>query len=327
MRLYRRGDTGESIRDIQDRLAGLSLSTDPDRRGEFADGTQAAVFEFQKSRGLSADGIVGPDTWRALYEAGYRLGDRLLFLRRPMLRGEDVAELQSRLNGLGFDAGKVDGVFGAETQRAVLDFQRNRHLAEDGRAGPEVITEIRLVTRAAMRAGREAVRELEWFRSRPATLVGARIYLDSGCRDDHEAALTWATANSAAVALQERGGVPLLSRSHDVVLPERVRALRANRLGAELVVSFNRAHQDSAVFFFSSDHGRSEVGNLLAEAVAGRLGCGYAGRATPMLKYTRAPTVVVESDALDDKTALSVVEGLEAFFAGSTGSPQVKNWR
>lgn len=314
MRLYRVGDGGEPIRDIQDRLAGLGLDTRPDPRGEFGPATEQAVVRFQQSRGLGADGIVGPDTWRALYEAGYRLGDRLLFLRRPMLRGEDVAELQSRLNNLGFDAGKVDGIFGPDTQRAILEFQRNRHLAEDGRAGPEVITEIRLVTRAAIRAGREAVRELEWLRTRPATVVGARIYLDSSCRNEHEAALTWTAANTAAVALQERGGVPLLSRSHDVVLPERVRAQRANRLGAELIVSFGLGDPTS-VFYYSSDHGRSAVGQLLAAAVANHLRATVEGRATPMLKETRAPAVVIETAEADEKTARAVVDGIEDFFA------------
>jgi N-acetylmuramoyl-L-alanine amidase len=316
MRLYRFGDGGEPIRDIQDRLAGLGLDTRPDPRGEFGPGTEEAVLRFQESRGLGGDGIVGPDTWRALYEAGYRLGDRLLFLRRPMLRGDDVAELQSRLNNLGFDAGKVDGVFGSDSQRAVLEFQRNRHLAEDGKAGPEVITELRLVTRAAIRGGREAVRELEWLRTRPATVVGARIYLDSACRNEREAALTWTAANTAAVALQERGGVPLLSRSHDVVLPERVRAQRANRLGAELVVSFGLGTPGS-VYYFSSDHGRSEVGQLLAAAVANRLRSKVEGRATPMLKETRAPAVVIEATDTDDKTALAVVDGIEDFFSQS----------
>lgn len=318
MRLYRSGDGGESIRDIQDRLSGLGIDTRPDPRGEFGDGTRRAVLEFQQSRGLGADGIVGPDTWRALYEAGYRLGDRLLFLRRPMLRGEDVAELQSRLNNLGFDAGKVDGVFGPNTQRAVLEFQRNRYLAEDGKGGPEVITELRLVTRAAMRSGREAVRELEWLRTRPATVVGARVYLDSSCRNEREAAVSWAAASTAAVALQERGAVPLLSRSHDVILPERVRAQRANRLGAELIVSLGLADGTSgSVYYFSSDHGRSEVGQLLAAAVAARLGAKVEGRATPMLKETRAPAVVVEAVEADDKTALAVVDGIEDFFGRS----------
>ena len=47
------------------------------------------------------------------------LGDRLLYLRSPMLRGDDVAELQRRLGALGFDAGRVDGIFGPRTARAL----------------------------------------------------------------------------------------------------------------------------------------------------------------------------------------------------------------
>lgn len=327
MRLYRVGDSGESVRDIQDRLDGLGMTSDPDPRGEFAQGTRTAVRDFQLSRGLSVDGIVGPDTWRALYEAGYRLGDRLLFLRRPMLRGDDVAELQNRLNGLGFDAGKVDGIFGPDTQRAVLDFQRNRHLAEDGKAGPGVITELRLVTRSTVRAGREAVRELEWLRARTASIVGARVYLDPACRTEHETSRTWAAASAAAVHLQERGGVPLLSRSNDVVLPERIRAQRANRLGAELIVSFGLTDGADAAYYFSSDHGRSEVGALLATAIADQLACEVDGRATAMLKETRAPAVVVERTDLDHKTGLAVVDGIQRFFSEWAGKSAVSPLR
>ena len=64
-----------------------------------------------------------------------------------MIRGEDVSELQSRFNALGFDSGKVDGIFGPNSEHAVLEFQSNRFLAEDGKAGPAVVTEIHLVTR------------------------------------------------------------------------------------------------------------------------------------------------------------------------------------
>lgn len=325
MRLYRFGDAGEPVRDIQDRLLGLGLSTDPDSRGEFGDATRTAVEGFQRSRGLGVDGIVGPDTWRALYEAGYRLGDRLLFLRRPMLRGEDVSELQSRLNGLGFDVGKVDGIFGPDTQHAVLEFQRNRHLAEDGKAGPSVITELRLVTRATMRTGRESIREREWLRRLPATVVGSRVYLDAACRSDHEAAMAWSTASSAAFHLQERGGVPLLSRSNDVSLPERVRAQRANRLGAELIVSIG-LDDEAAVYFFASDHSRSEAGALLAEAVAETLGFSVDGRATPMLKETRAPAVVVACPDLSEKTGMGIADGIESFFrTASAESPPAQS--
>lgn len=315
MRLYRLGDSGEPVRDIQARLAGLGhASTDPP--GEFGEATREAVLAFQTERGLDRDGIVGPDTWRALYEAGYRLGDRLLFLRRPMLRGEDVAELQSRLNGLGFDAGKVDGIFGPNTERAVRDFQHNRHLAEDGRVGPEVVTELRLVTRSTIRTGRETIRELEWWRTRPARVVGTRIFLDPMCRSEAEASLTWRAVSAAAVALQERGATPLVSRSSDVTLPERIRAQRANRLGAELVISLGWEEDGPGIHFFESGHGRSEVGATLAAVIGRHLGLPVAGRATPILKETRAPAVVVLHPHPDEAVAATVVTALEEFLTG-----------
>ncbi|HJR91604.1 MAG TPA: peptidoglycan-binding protein [Acidimicrobiia bacterium] len=317
MRLYRLHDSGDAVRDIQDRLLGLAIDVAPDARGEFGDGTNGAVIEFQTSRGLAPDGIVGPETWRYLYEAGYRLGDRLLFLRRPMLRGEDVSDLQSRLNGIGFDAGKVDGIFGLDTQRAVLDFQRNRHLPEDGKVGPEVLTELQLITRATIRTGRETIREREWLRERPPTVVGARVYLDSACRSDHEAALTWMVASRTALGLQENGAVPLLSRSSDVPIPERVRATRANRLGAEIIVSVALTDGPPTVYYFASGHGRSEAGAMLAEEIAAKLACQTDGRATAILKETRAPAVVITLAEPDEQTASAIVEGICAFFAGA----------
>ena len=141
MRLYRLGDSGRPVRDIQDRLDSLDHSCAPDAPGEFGKGTFDAVTAFQRERGLAGDGIVGPDTWRGLWEASYRLGDRLLWMRRPMLRGDDVSELQVRLNSFGFDAGNVDGIFGPDTRRAVTEFQHNRAMDEDGIAGPGTLAE------------------------------------------------------------------------------------------------------------------------------------------------------------------------------------------
>src|SRR3989304_8600927 len=105
-------------------------------------GTEAAVRTFQESRRSAADGLVGRETWRTLVDAGYSLGDRLLYHRMPMLHGEDVAEMQRRLNAIGFEAGPGDGIFGSNTLRAVLDFQQNLRIAADGVGGPEVISEL-----------------------------------------------------------------------------------------------------------------------------------------------------------------------------------------
>jgi N-acetylmuramoyl-L-alanine amidase len=317
VRLYRFSDTGEPVRDIQARLLALGYTSDPDARGEFGEATTEAVRAFQRDRGLTPDGEVGPETWRNLYEAGYRLGDRLLFLRRPMLRGEDVAELQSRLSQLGFDPGKVDGIFGPEAERAVLEFQRNRNLTEDGTAGPAVITELRLLVRGAMRENREAVREREWLRSLPPSLVGARVFFDPACRSIEEAQASWAAASSAALELQARGGLPMLARAADTTLPERVRAGRANRHGAELVVSFQLARGDTkeAVYFYASDRSRSEAGALLASRVADAVGGVVKGKATAILRETRAPAIIVARTAMGPELGRQVVEGLEAFFS------------
>jgi len=318
MRLYRVGDQGPAVRDIQDRLAALGFDSSGDERAVFADGTRGAVTAFQKARGLDADGIVGPDTWRSLYEAGYRLGDRLTFMRRPMMRGEDIAELQSRLNSLGFDSGKVDGIFGPKTESAVIDFQRNRRLAEDGKVGPEVVTEIHLVTRGEMKEGRQAIREREWLRMLPKTVAGARVFLDAGCRDADEAREAWEAASAAALAIQDAGGLPMMSRSNDTELPERVRARRANRMGSDVIVAFRLNNDDEdCVFYFASEHGSSQAGEALARAIAMTVGGRVEGRASAMLKETRAPAAVVALRRLDEKSGHAVADGLTQFFAGS----------
>lgn len=86
-------------------------------------------------------------TWMALVEAAWSLGDRLLYLTSPNLRGDDVAELQTRLSRLGFDCGKVDGIFGHLASVAVASFQANCGLSEDGVFGPQTLRALERVSR------------------------------------------------------------------------------------------------------------------------------------------------------------------------------------
>ncbi len=316
MRRFQLGSTGEGVRDIQERLSALGHDCERDPPGEFGESTLAAVRGFQSSRGLPVDGVIGQDCWRALYEAGYRLGDRLLFLRRPMIRGDDVVELQLRLDALGFDCGKPDGIFGPQTEQGLRDFQLNRGLGIDGISGPEVITELRLVARGTMRAGRVVLREREWLRSRPSTMVGARVYFDPACRTQEEGAASWEAAAAASVALQQRGGAPILSRGVDSVFPERVRARRANRMGADIIISFQLAEQaPGAINYFASPRSHSVAGKLIAECLAEVLSLTVAGQATAILKETRSPAVVIAAHDLGEATGEDAVIGLERFFA------------
>src|SRR5207248_3202727 len=112
----------------------------------------------------------------ALVEAGYRLGDRLLYIRAPMLRGDDVSELQESLGAIGFDAGRVDGIFGPRTEVALEHFQRNVGLTVDRVCGPDTVGALRRVVRADTSASPvAAVREAQQLLDAPRQLEGRRI--------------------------------------------------------------------------------------------------------------------------------------------------------
>ena len=101
--------------------------------------TEEAVRAFQTARGLRCDGRCDENTWTALVEASWKLGDRALFLTSPNLRGDDVAELQTRLGRIGFDCGRVDGILGPRTAVALEEFQSNCGTTSDGVCGPETV--------------------------------------------------------------------------------------------------------------------------------------------------------------------------------------------
>ena len=60
-------------------------------------------------------------------------GERVLFLTKPLMKGEDVKKLQEALN---FSEGEVDGVFGPVVDAAVREFQSAHGLKSDGKVGP-----------------------------------------------------------------------------------------------------------------------------------------------------------------------------------------------
>jgi N-acetylmuramoyl-L-alanine amidase len=142
------------------------------------------------------------------------------------------------------------------------------------------------------------------------------VFLDPACRDAEEADRTWKAASETALVLQEEGAIPILSRSSDTTFPERIRARRANRLGAALIVSFQLPYvEPPAVFFFASAMSRSEAGALLAAAIAEQIGLPFEGRAHPMLKETRAPAVVVASPEMNSSLGKMVASAISGFFS------------
>lgn len=59
--------------------------------------------------------------------------------------GDDVKSLQTYLKGIGLYQGKVDGIFGPQTQTAVKQFQSSNGLTSDGIVGPKTIGALQAV--------------------------------------------------------------------------------------------------------------------------------------------------------------------------------------
>ncbi|MBE0447022.1 MAG: peptidoglycan-binding protein [Actinobacteria bacterium] len=143
MQFFAKGNRGNEVVDIQIKLSRLGYNLGPNGAdGCFGDATEIAVKEFQRDRDLIVNGRVDEKTWKVLVEATYRLGDRLLYLRSPFYKGDDVRELQNYLNTLGFNTGQVDGIYGETTERAVREFQRNVGLQSDGIFGQSTLAAI-----------------------------------------------------------------------------------------------------------------------------------------------------------------------------------------
>jgi len=109
--------------------------------GRLGNETIAAVRKLQERAGLLPDGVPGKSTRRALGRFG-RTHEKTPILGRGAF-GWDVAKLQFQLAWHGFPSGTMDGRFGEHVESAVRQFQRWTALAQDGRAGPEVIARLR----------------------------------------------------------------------------------------------------------------------------------------------------------------------------------------
>jgi N-acetylmuramoyl-L-alanine amidase len=285
-----RGEAGEGVRDLQRRLAALGHDSSADEPGEFGPATEAAVRAFQQQRGLLVDGLCGPQTWAVLVESGFGLGDRMLYFRQPMVRGDDVAELQRRLNALGFDAGREDGILGRETAAAIVELQRNLGLAPDGICGLATVAALRRVD--ALAAGSVAsVREREMLRRGPHGLGGRRVFLTAAPGFE-------ALGDAVARGLVEAGAGALLDSSG---ADDTTIAAAANQFGAALFLALRaRAGSDCLCSYFSTGTFRSEAGFRVATAVEEELAglvtnaAGPCGKAYAILRETRMAAVVCE---------------------------------
>jgi peptidoglycan hydrolase-like protein with peptidoglycan-binding domain len=146
-RTLRAGASGADVKELQQALgqAGFKVKTD----GKFGTGTLRAVKRFQRASRLKPTGTVDRRTVAALKRAlrgssanvngGYdpdnpdtnhhSLGDRIPV--KSGMSGHDIRVLQDFLTRAGFKV-KIDGEFGASTEKAVKKFETAQNRTVDG---------------------------------------------------------------------------------------------------------------------------------------------------------------------------------------------------
>ena len=254
----------------------------------FGEATEESLRRFQRDRGLLTDGICGPQSWSALVEADYRLGDRLLYYRSPMMRGDDVAELQRQLGRLGFDARWIDGIFGPSTLAAVEQFQQNAGLLPaDGVAGRGTVEALStLASRSSTELTVSEVREHERLRGQPSGIEGRRIIVA------HTGELP-AVAHRVSQQLTQAGAEVLSLGTPDL----RAQAAASNRWPGDAYLGITLADSGFSVSYFATGGFESVGGKALANecslALAGVLAQAMPAVAMqlPILRETRMPAV------------------------------------
>lgn len=331
--LLRVGDRSPRVAEVRGTLARLGLleSFEDDTRGmnsqrwtaedEFFDEALAnALRAFQQQRGIIADGTITAGTLRALREASYTLGARILSLQSNQLVGDDVAQLQSQLHDLGFYTRRIDGHFGPQTHKAVVGYQTDYALQADGVVGPDTLRALSYLGRRITGGSPQSIREQEQIRAAGPQLSGKRVVIDPGLGgaekgvivngkygEISEEEILWDLAGRIEGRMITAGMETILSRPRSANPSQRARAEIANAFGADLMISLradiyqNEKANGSACFYFGSHHGFS---SMFGEKLSGYIqreitartplqNCFYHRQTWDVLRLTSMPTVQV----------------------------------
>jgi N-acetylmuramoyl-L-alanine amidase len=323
--LAKPGDSNQVVTETIASLARLGLLRNSPT--SFDEDVVAALAHFQQSRGLSATGVLTRSTYRALEEARWRLGDRNLSVTPgALMRGDDVTTLQQRLTEMGFDCGRIDGLYGALTESAVKDFQRQVGLASDGIVGVGTYKAlIRLI--GTVKGGAPAnLRDEYLVRRRGPALNGKVIVLDpsfggeaKGCEAFglNEAQIVFDVAQRLEGRLSALGVRTFLTRGKETNPSELDRIDFANRSGADLVISIHLEQQKNSIasgvatYYYGVDAQEihSVVGEKLATLVQREISartdlvnCRTHARTWELLRLTKAPAIRVDLGYLTNES-------------------------
>ena len=210
------------VAQAQDLLNRLGYPAGP-VDGAYGNSTRAAIVDFQARQGLPRTGNVTPSLLAQLRAALATGGPAVAGAGAPVAAGgatvagagaplpaepagaadearydrEWVRELQSRLAGLGYQPGPVDGQFGSRTADAAAAFQLESGLAADGAPRPSLMAALRSRTQGSAAAPAIAAAAQASYETAPdpdyRTLLALQMAADPESFDNQEFALYYAS--------------------------------------------------------------------------------------------------------------------------------------
>lgn len=268
--------------------------------------SESQVRLFQQSRGLSVTGLLDDVTARALEESRWKLGDRSLYLNdSPLLHGDDIAALQSRLTEMGFDCGRVDGIYGVQTEAAVREFQRSVGITVDGKCGPATIIALIRLVKIVSGGVPSILRESASQKNRGPALANKVIVLNPDGSDS----LIYDVAVRTEGRLLALGASVFLTHGAVNNPSETERIAFTNSSSADLMISLHtdlykneKAHGVASYYYGSDAHGiHSVVGERFASLVQREIcartdltNCRSHAMTWDLLRLTRAPAVRID---------------------------------
>ena len=311
------GDRSTAIELISNTLLRLGFITSPS--DIFDEKLTQGIKAFQQERGLTATGVINEITARSLEEARFKLGDRVLsFNSSSLMRGDDVSNLQDRLIQMGFNCGKVDGIYGANTERAVKEFQKSVGIAADGKCGPATLISLMRLVKTVSGGAPNQLRETVKHSVRSPALANKVIVIDPSWGGEFtgesangvvESEIVFDLAQRLEGRLIALGVNVVLTRSANNSPLEVDRIKVANSVNADLVIALKvdsykneKANGVATYFYGRDDKGvRSVVGerfaNLIQREICARtdlLNCHTHAKSWDLLRLTIAPTVRID---------------------------------
>lgn len=333
-RVYHVGDRSARVAEARATLARLGLNSGysgdvadwkkqkfSEQDKFFDDGLSEVLKAFQQSRGIVPSGTIDEPTLRELRQASYSLGARVLsFQPGNELMGDDVSQLQQQLQELGFYRNRIDGLFGRNTHAALVEYQLNAGLQNDGVCGPATIRALSLLGRRITTGSAHNVQERERVRNAGPKLAGKRVVIDPALGGTNkgqtvkgrfgeitEEELLWDLAQRLEGRMIAAGMETIISRPRLDDPTVKSRSEMANAFGADLIISLacdsypNEKANGVASFYFGSESGNSSlIGETLSSYIQREItartpltNLSNHGRTWEILRLTQMPVVQI----------------------------------